>query len=83
MGSFFMPKMSPSTEKSDVGDRSVTGSTPVIARLVTVVTVVTVTFIKRNYYYIVVNIYINNKVAELSVSSVTLALRCCSQWIIE
>ena len=45
-----MPKMSPSAEKTNVGDTSVTGSTPVFARLVTVVTVVTVTFIKRNYF---------------------------------
>ena len=55
MGSFFMPKMSPSERFFFVGDTSVTASTPVIARVVTVVTVVTLTFIKivinRLYIY--------------------------------
>jgi len=41
-----MPKMSPSERFFFVGDTSVTASTPVIARVVTVVTVVTLTFIK-------------------------------------
>ena len=45
--------MSPTNRKSCVGDTSVTGSTPVIARLVTVVTVVTLTFIKINYFIII------------------------------
>ena len=54
-----MPKMSPSEHFFFVGDTLVTASTPVIARLVTVVTVVTVTFIKRNIIYINIYFYIN------------------------
>jgi len=46
MGSFFTNNLSPSERFFIVGDTSVTASTPVIARDVTVVTVVTLTFIK-------------------------------------
>ena len=46
MGSFLLRFVSPSTVFFHVGDTSVTGSTPVIARVVTVVTFVTLTFIK-------------------------------------